>query len=55
MVLTLVPEAAVFPKLFCDLTPKVSNNAFNSSNFIDFILHKTINDPRGVKGILVPC
>ena len=26
MVLILVPEAAEFPKLFCDLTPKVSNS-----------------------------
>ena len=26
MVLILVPEAAVFPKLFSDLTPKVSNS-----------------------------
>ena len=27
MAFILVPEAAEFPKLFCDLTPKVSNVA----------------------------
>ena len=46
MVLILVLEAAEFPKLFCDLTPKVSNSMLRGTIWENYSLQRIYNKLR---------
>ena len=43
MVLILVPEVAELPKLFCDLTLKVSNSMYHGTIWENYLLQRIFN------------